>query len=140
MVRSAVWQIGFLPPPSAPSFPESPVEEPPVVEPPVVEPPEVEGAASAGGAEDGAAPVEDAAEEDGATDEAGAVAEVGAEPAASLCPEPHAVAVAARAVTTAVARRRRAERAAGRERIVISSGCRLRCFLLTPTTLGRHRS
>lgn len=51
-----------------------------------------------------------------------------------------AVVVAARAVTAAAARTRRVERAARRERIMISSGCRLRCFLLTPTTLGLGRS
>jgi hypothetical protein len=114
MVRSAVWQIGPLPPPFATSFPD----------PPVWELPALEGAASEGGVVDGA---EDgaAAAEDGAAEEDGAVEEVGAEPAASLCPEPQAVAVTARAVTTAVARTRRAERAAGRGRIVISSGCLL---------------
>ncbi|MDD1057208.1 hypothetical protein NMG29_03030 [Streptomyces cocklensis] len=79
----------------------------------MVELPAVEGAGSEGGAVEGAE-VGAAAEEDGAAEEAGAVDEVGAEPAASLCPEPQAVAVAARAVTAAAARRKRAERAAGR--------------------------
>lgn len=52
-------------------------------------------------------------------------------------------AVVARAVTAAAAgarRAERAERAARRERIEISSGCRLRCFLLTPMTPGPIRS
>lgn len=44
---------------------------------------------------------------------------------------PQAVAVAASAVTAAAARTRRAERVARRERIMNSSGFRLRCFLLT---------
>jgi hypothetical protein len=112
--------MGVFPPLSATLFPE-----PPVLELALVGGVLAEGAAGAsvdGAEEDGAV-----AGEDGVRVAAGAVEDGAGELALLSSPDPHAVAVAASAVMTAAARKRRAERVAGRgRRIVISSGCRLR--------------